>query len=74
MEIWNCIFKPCCECNNAKLKKRLGYQCHDENTYEIIYRNLIIGKVGYIPVIGDSIFGHTVWEVDYKHKYAYVTD
>lgn len=43
-------------------------------SYEIIYHNRIIGKVEYTPIVGDSIFGHIVWEVDYEHKYAYVTD
>lgn len=74
MCIWNCVLKPCCKCSNEELKKRLGYISCEKDAYEIIYQNRIIGKVGYIPIVGDSIFGYTVWEVDYKHKYAYVTD
>ena len=48
----------------------------DENpeSFEIIYRAQIIGHVGYVPIVGDSIFGYTVWEVDYVHRYAYVDD
>lgn len=41
-------------------------------TFEIIYHTTILGKVGYVPVVGDDIFGYTVWEVDYEHRYAYV--
>lgn len=44
------------------------------DVFEIIYRTKIIGHVGYVPIVGDSIFGYTVWEVDYKHRYAYVDD
>lgn len=44
------------------------------NTFEIIYRTTIVGHVGYVPIVGDSIFGYTVWEVDYEHRYAYVDD
>lgn len=51
-------------------------ECADENpmTFEIIYRTIILGHVGYVPMIGDYIFGYTVWEVDYEHRYAYVDD
>lgn len=41
-------------------------------TFEIIYHTTILGHVGYIPIVGDCIFGYTVWEVDYEHRYAYV--
>lgn len=44
------------------------------DVFEIIYHTEIIGHVGYVPIVGDSIFGYTVWEVDYKHRYAYVDD
>lgn len=44
----------------------------EASTFEIIYRTTILGHVGYVPVVGDSIFGYTVWEVDYEHRYAYV--
>lgn len=44
------------------------------DVFEIIYRTEIIGHVGYVPIVGDSIFGYTVWEVDYEHRYAYVDD
>lgn len=46
----------------------------EPNTFEIIYHTTIIGHVGYIPIVGDCIFGYTVWEVDYEHRYAYVDD
>lgn len=45
----------------------------DPRSFEIIYGNRILGQVGYVPIIGDTIFGYTVWEVDYYHRYAYVT-
>lgn len=41
-------------------------------SFEVIYHTTILGHVGYIPVVGDTIFGYTVWEVDYEHRYAYV--
>lgn len=44
------------------------------DVFEIIYHTEIIGHVGYVPIVGDSIFGYTVWEVDYEHRYAYVDD
>lgn len=43
-------------------------------TYEVIYQNRIIGHVNFIPIVGDDALGHIVWEVDYHHRYAYVTD
>lgn len=42
--------------------------------FEMIYCNRVIAKVPWIPIIGDIFMGHTVWEVDYRHKYAYLTD
>ncbi len=42
--------------------------------FELIYHNRIIAKVDWIPIIGDEYEGHVVFEVDYKHKYAYLTD
>lgn len=44
------------------------------STFEIIYHTAILGHVGYVPIVGDCIFGYTVWEVDYEHRYAYVDD
>lgn len=46
----------------------------EASTFEIIYHTTILGHVGYVPVVGDCIFGYTVWEVDYEHRYAYVDD
>lgn len=70
-----CIMRPCClmDCNDEERKKRIGEYTRP-NTFEILYRNLKLGEVGYVPIVGDEIFGYTVWEVDYYHRYAYVTD
>lgn len=42
--------------------------------FEMIYHNRIIAKVSWIPIVGDMFMGHTVWEVDYRHMCAYLTD
>lgn len=58
---------PCAGCLIVEMEEK-------PNVFEIIYRTRIIGHVGYVPIVGDSIFGYTVWEVDYEHRYAYVDD
>lgn len=58
---------PCRGCLIVELEEK-------PDVFEIIYRTEIIGHVGYVPIVGDSIFGYTVWEVDYEHRYAYVDD
>lgn len=42
--------------------------------FEMIYRNCIIGKTYNVPIIGDMFEGLIVWEVDYHHRYAYLTE
>lgn len=42
--------------------------------FELIYMNRIIGIYHGIPIVGETIMGHIVWEVDFEHKYAYLTD
>ena len=62
-----------------RLFKYLAHEAEEEAVYEdprsfeIIYGTRILGHVGYVPIVGDIIFGYTVWEVDYHHRYAYVT-
>ncbi len=59
--------RPCLHCVIEEVDE-------SPDTFEIIYRTKIVGHVGYVPIVGDSIFGYTVWEVDYEHRYAYVDD
>lgn len=66
-KVEDCLKRPCTMCviENAE---------ENPQSFEIIYRNIILGHVNYVPVVGDYIFGKTVWEVDYLHRYAYVDD
>lgn len=65
-----CMNRPCCM--NAECVAK--GESDNPQSFEIIYKTQVLGYVGYVPMIGDSIFGYTVWEVDYKHRYAYVDD
>lgn len=42
--------------------------------FELIYRNRIIAHVDWVPIVGDEYEDYIVWEVDYRHKYAYLTE
>ncbi len=65
--IKDALKRPCNHCI-------IDYADNNPQSFEIIYHNVILGHVGYVPAIGDYIFGYTVWEVDYEHRYAYVDD
>ena len=44
-----------------------------KNMFEIVYHEETLGYTVIVPIVGDSVFGYTIWRVDYKERIAYVT-
>lgn len=42
--------------------------------FDLIYRGKSIGNYKGVPIVGDTIEDHIIWQVDYHLRIAYLTD
>lgn len=74
---YDCIRKPCCMRSNPEDFRQWvedAYRCANlKNAFDIVYHSETLGRMNTVPIVGDTVFGYTVWRVDYKERVVYVT-
>ncbi len=69
----SCMCKPCCYRSSPIEFRDSVEREYDKKAFDIVYHGEMLGRMSTIPVVGDTVFGYTVWCVDYKERIAYVT-
>lgn len=72
---FNCICNPCCRRSNPEDFREWVDSAYKRtpNMFDIVYHDNTLGHMDVAPIVGDTIFGYTVWRVDYGERIAYVT-
>lgn len=72
-----CMCNPCCSRSNPvdfrDWVERTYHKEYKNMSFDVVYHGETLGHIIAIPIVGDHVFGYTVWRVDYDEKVVYVT-
>lgn len=77
VSMWDCITKPCCCRSNPTdfrdwVERVYNTECK-RASFDVVYHGETLGSIIAVPIVGDHVFGYTVWRVDYDERVVYVT-